>query len=100
MIPDDWTGLPAEAVLDLGFSTHSPGFSAEGLVYRADGTAVKALNPRNTWLPVTATDLLERPLDDTTSHEVTDGTARLRLRPFQILTLRLRPRATGGTSAD
>ena len=37
-----------EAVLDLGFATTEPGFSAEGLVYRPDGTAVKALNPRNT----------------------------------------------------
>ncbi|PAZ15758.1 alpha-mannosidase [Streptomyces sp. SA15] len=52
-IPAEWAGLPVEAVLDLGFSPHSPGFSAEGLVHRADGTAVKALNPRNTWLPVT-----------------------------------------------
>ncbi|MDX3231060.1 alpha-mannosidase [Streptomyces sp. ME19-01-6] len=52
-VPAEWAGLPVEAVLDLGFSTHSAGFSAEGLVYRADGTAVKALNPRNIWLPVT-----------------------------------------------
>ncbi|MEU2776701.1 glycoside hydrolase family 38 C-terminal domain-containing protein [Streptomyces sp. NPDC007162] len=52
-VPADWAGLPVEAVLDLGFATHSAGFSAEGLVHRADGTAVKALNPRNTWLPVT-----------------------------------------------
>ncbi|MCT9080867.1 alpha-mannosidase [Streptomyces fulvoviolaceus] len=52
-IPAEWAGETVEAVLDLGFSTHSPGFSAEGLVYRADGTAVKALNPRNTWVPVT-----------------------------------------------
>ncbi|MGJ5894790.1 alpha-mannosidase [Streptomyces sp. V2] len=52
-VPAEWAGLPVEAVLDLGFGTHSAGFSAEGLVYRADGTAVKALNPRNTWLPVT-----------------------------------------------
>jgi alpha-mannosidase len=52
-VPAAWAGLPVEAVLDLGFATHSAGFSAEGLVYRADGTAVKALNPRNTWLPVT-----------------------------------------------
>ncbi len=51
-IPAEWAGATVEAVLDLGFSPHSPGFSAEGLVYRADGTAVKALNPRNTWLPV------------------------------------------------
>ncbi|MEU9456001.1 glycoside hydrolase family 38 C-terminal domain-containing protein [Streptomyces sp. NPDC048277] len=52
VVPAEWAGLPVEAVLDLGFATHSAGFSAEGLVYRADGTAVKALNPRNTWLPV------------------------------------------------
>ncbi|MEV3912636.1 alpha-mannosidase [Streptomyces canus] len=51
-IPADWAGETVEAVLDLGFATHSAGFSAEGLVYRPDGTAVKALNPRNTWLPV------------------------------------------------
>ncbi|CAG6390959.1 glycosyl hydrolase-related protein [Streptomyces cocklensis] len=53
-IPQEWAGLPVEAVLDLGFGTTEPGFSAEGLVYRQDGTAVKALNPRNTHLPVTA----------------------------------------------
>ncbi|WP_328744330.1 glycosyl hydrolase-related protein [Streptomyces sp. NBC_00285] len=51
-VPERWAGATVEAVLDLGFATHSAGFSAEGLVYRADGTAVKALNPRNTWLPV------------------------------------------------
>ncbi|TCR15149.1 glycoside hydrolase family 38 C-terminal domain-containing protein [Streptomyces sp. BK205] len=51
-IPAEWAGETVEAVLDLGFATHSAGFSAEGLVYRPDGSAVKALNPRNTWLPV------------------------------------------------
>ncbi|GGV63788.1 alpha-mannosidase [Streptomyces longisporoflavus] len=49
-IPADWAGERVEAVLDLGFGTTQPGFSAEGLVYRADGTPVKALNPRNSWL--------------------------------------------------
>ncbi|MEV1047606.1 glycoside hydrolase family 38 C-terminal domain-containing protein [Streptomyces sp. NPDC049916] len=51
-VPADWAGLRTEAVLDLGFGTTQAGFSAEGLVYRADGTPVKALNPRNTWLLV------------------------------------------------
>jgi alpha-mannosidase len=51
-VPEEWAGLPVEAVLDLGFGTTEPGFSAEGLVYRPDGTAVKGLNPRNTHLPV------------------------------------------------
>ncbi|MGW6719766.1 glycoside hydrolase family 38 N-terminal domain-containing protein [Streptomyces sp. NPDC054995] len=49
-VPQDWAGERVEAVLDLGFGATQPGFSAEGLVYRPDGTPVKALNPRNTWL--------------------------------------------------
>ncbi len=56
-VPAEWAGLPVEAVLDLGFGTDDPGFSAEGLVYRADGTAVKGLNPRNSHVPVAATAL-------------------------------------------
>lgn len=41
-----------ELVVDLGFSQSWPGFQAEGLVYRPDGTTIKALNPLNTWIPV------------------------------------------------
>ncbi|MGN5633809.1 alpha-mannosidase [Streptomyces sp. AC154] len=52
-VPAAWAGQRIEAVVDLGFGTTQPGFSAEGLVHRADGTPVKALNPRNAWLPVT-----------------------------------------------
>ncbi|MFF4244872.1 alpha-mannosidase [Streptomyces sp. NPDC001822] len=51
-VPAEWAGRRVEAVLDLGFGTTQPGFSAEGLVHRPDGTPVKALNPRNTWLLV------------------------------------------------
>ncbi|WP_405901955.1 glycosyl hydrolase-related protein [Streptomyces sp. NBC_00656] len=51
-VPAAWAGERVEAVLDLGFGATQPGFSAEGLVYRADGTPVKALNPRNAWLPI------------------------------------------------
>jgi alpha-mannosidase len=51
-VPQEWAGQRVEAVLDLGFSGHGPGFSAEGLVYRPDGTAVKAINPRNLWFPI------------------------------------------------
>ncbi|MGD6748486.1 alpha-mannosidase [Streptomyces sp. BH106] len=51
-VPEEWAGRRVEALVDLGFGTTEPGFSAEGLAYRPDGTAVKALNPRNTWLPV------------------------------------------------
>ncbi|MGH3313157.1 MAG: alpha-mannosidase, partial [Streptomyces sp.] len=51
-VPQEWQGRTAEAVLDLGFDRNMPGFQCEGLVYRADGEAVKALNPRNDWVRV------------------------------------------------
>ncbi|MCT2590581.1 glycosyl hydrolase-related protein [Streptomyces sp. N2-109] len=51
-VPEQWAGRTVEAVLDLGFELDMPGFQCEGLVHRADGGVVKALNPRNTWVPV------------------------------------------------
>ncbi|WP_329203284.1 alpha-mannosidase [Streptomyces sp. NBC_01435] len=51
-IPQEWAGLRVEAVIDLGFNVTGAGFSAEGLVHRADGSVVKALNPRNAYIPV------------------------------------------------
>jgi alpha-mannosidase len=51
-VPEGWAGAAVEAVLDLGFDPDRPGFSAEGLVYRPDGTVVKGLNPRNQWVRV------------------------------------------------
>lgn len=54
-VPPQAAGHQVELVVDLGFSQSWPGFQAEGLVYRPDGTAVKALNPLNTWIPVAGT---------------------------------------------
>jgi alpha-mannosidase len=51
-VPAAWAGRPVEAVIDLGFATDRSGFSAEALVHRADGSAVKGLNPMNTWLRI------------------------------------------------
>ncbi|MGW6845865.1 alpha-mannosidase [Streptomyces sp. NPDC054958] len=51
-VPADWTGRTVEAVLDLGFDRMMPGFQCEGLVHRADGGEVKALNPYNDWVRV------------------------------------------------
>ncbi|MFH8474884.1 alpha-mannosidase [Streptomyces sp. NPDC018000] len=51
-VPREWAGQRVEVVLDIGFDVTGPGFSTEGLVHRPDGTVVKALNPRNSWVPV------------------------------------------------
>jgi alpha-mannosidase len=46
-VPAQSAGRPVEALVDLGFDTNMTGFQCEALVYRADGTPVKSLNPRN-----------------------------------------------------
>src|SRR5882757_10880463 len=51
-VPAGWAGRAVEAVVDLGFTPDRSGFSAEALVHRPDGTAVKGLNPQNTWLRI------------------------------------------------
>ncbi|MFJ9338554.1 alpha-mannosidase [Streptomyces sp. NPDC101733] len=51
-VPAEWAGRTVEAVLDLGFDRMMPGFQCEGLVHRADGGEVKALNPYNDWVRV------------------------------------------------
>ncbi|HEU5269742.1 MAG TPA: glycoside hydrolase family 38 C-terminal domain-containing protein [Jatrophihabitans sp.] len=51
-------GWPADAVrelaVDLGFGGSTPGFQAEGLAFDAAGTVIKALQPRNGYVPVAA----------------------------------------------
>ncbi|MFG2999911.1 alpha-mannosidase [Streptomyces sp. NPDC048340] len=51
-VPAAWAGRTVEAVLDLGFDRMMPGFQCEGLVHRADGGEIKALNPYNDWVRV------------------------------------------------
>jgi alpha-mannosidase len=51
-VPREWRGRRVEVHVDLGFDPNMTGFQCEGLVYRADGTPVKSLNPRNQWAPV------------------------------------------------
>ena len=50
-------GRKVELMVDLGWLDHrGPGFQSEGLVYRADGTAIKSANPRNHWIPLVYED--------------------------------------------
>jgi alpha-mannosidase len=45
-------GDRCELVVDLGWTDDQAGFQAEGLVYRPDGSVIKAVNPKNQWIPV------------------------------------------------
>lgn len=51
-VPAEWAGERVEIIVDLGFDKNMPGFQCEGLVYRADGSPVKSINPRNQWILV------------------------------------------------
>ncbi|RCK68361.1 alpha-mannosidase [Desertihabitans brevis] len=57
-VPGEWSdggalpeGTRAEVWVDLGF-VGGPGFNAEGLAWRPDGTIIKGVAPDNYWLPV------------------------------------------------
>lgn len=45
-------GDTVEAHIDLGWADHSAGFQSEGLVRDTAGRTIKALNPRNQWIPL------------------------------------------------
>jgi alpha-mannosidase len=45
-------GTAAELFVDLGFTQRHPGFQAEGLAFRPDGTTIKAIEPRNNAVPL------------------------------------------------
>ncbi len=54
-VPDSWGTAPdtaVEIVVDLGFSREAPGFQCEGIAWRPDGTIIKAISPRNQYIPL------------------------------------------------
>lgn len=59
-------GRAVELVVDLGWKQHrGPGFQAEGLCYRPDGSVIKAVNPDNCWIPlIDANGVANVELDD------------------------------------
>lgn len=62
-MPQTEPGQRIEAVVDLGWADHSPGFQAEGLVYRSDLSVIKGLNPRNQWIPLQSDEDNARSVD-------------------------------------
>lgn len=53
-VPAEWLRpeLAVELSVDLGVVSDYPGFQAEGLAYRSDGSVVKGVHPMNSWVPV------------------------------------------------
>ena len=54
-VPAAWgaaADTSVEIVVDLGFGTDLPGFQCEGIAWRPDGTIIKAISPRNQYIPL------------------------------------------------
>jgi len=45
-------GTTAELLVDLGFTKRHPGFQAEGLAWRPDGSTIKGVEPKNDTVPL------------------------------------------------
>ncbi len=56
VVPGGWRlgDDSVELAVDLGFTGAGPGFQAEGLVYRPDGTIIKGIEPWNRHVPLPA----------------------------------------------
>ncbi|MDQ0754093.1 glycoside hydrolase family 38 C-terminal domain-containing protein [Arthrobacter sp. B3I4] len=54
-VPDSWgstADTAVEILVDLGFGGDLPGFQCEGIAWRPDGTVIKAISPRNQYVPL------------------------------------------------
>src|SRR5690349_4111397 len=58
-VPAAWAGRRVEALFDLGFIGDWPGNQAEALVYTADGTPLKGINPQNQYIQLPASGPVE-----------------------------------------
>lgn len=73
-------GDTVEAHIDLGWADHSAGFQSEGLVRDTAGRTIKALNPRNQWIPLPQTP----ETDVQFSIEAAANPLLLEVLPFQV----------------
>src|SRR5450830_1598316 len=53
-VPSEWSvgADEIELLVDLGFTAAQVGFQAEGLVHSPDGRIIKAIEPRNAYVPI------------------------------------------------
>lgn len=52
LLPKEWPDSRAELLVDLGFTSHNPGFQAEGLAFDTEGRLLKGVHPDNNWIPL------------------------------------------------
>ncbi|BDI22295.1 glycoside hydrolase family 38 C-terminal domain-containing protein [Herbiconiux sp. L3-i23] len=90
-VPADWSAEETELIVDLGFVDEQPGFQAEATAYRPDGTIVKAIEPRNAWVPITEPGAFRLLLE-----AAANPTIQV---PYEYEPTRLGDRATAGDEA-
>lgn len=73
-----------EVVIDLGWDDHSVGFQCEAQVRDMDGHAIKALNPKNRWIPLPTTGTQPTPGTVQFMIEAAANPLLLAVPPFQV----------------
>lgn len=70
---DQVRSSPLELIVDLGWHPDAPGGHFEAEAYREDGSIIKAVNPRNQWIPLDGSDMDGRPTAGEASMLKEDG---------------------------
>ena len=73
--PAEWQGegTRLELVVDLGFTSGQSGFQAEALVFRPDGSVIKAIEPFNSYVPIGADGLVDVYIEAASNPDVAAG---------------------------
>jgi alpha-mannosidase len=73
--PAEWTsdGTRLELVVDLGFTSGQSGFQAEALVFRPDGSIIKAIEPFNSHVPIDANGVIDVYIEAASNPDVAAG---------------------------
>ncbi len=79
-VPAEYAGRIVEVVIDLGFGTSQPGFSAEGMLYDVHGVPLKGVHPCNRWYRVSESaaggESIQLHLEAAANPTVLDGSFR------------------------
>ena len=73
--PADWPGegTRIELVVDLGFTSGQSGFQAEALVFRPDGSVIKAIEPFNAYVPLDSDGVVDVYIEAASNPDVAAG---------------------------